>query len=134
MPLYICLGTCANVLQLIWIDGEQIERLNDYTFREIHFPPIPGCFDFHSQIPAADRVRTLKSNHPDLPPDIDDEEILQRHLPAPFPMSVICAVAVLSWDPKSGEVMEASHQHDLLERIWDEGYNERNHGEAEYCY
>jgi hypothetical protein len=63
-------------------------------------------------------IKTLKEQNPNLPPDIDDDEILKRYIPAPFPEKVRDALRGLSWIPDNGELLDRS-QHELLERIWD---------------
>jgi hypothetical protein len=63
-------------------------------------------------------MKTFKERNPNFPPDIKDDEILKRYIPAPFPENVREALRDLSWIPEHSEFIHKS-QHELLERIWD---------------
>jgi hypothetical protein len=69
--------------------------------------------------PPAQQAEAFRSKNPGFPADIDDDEILKRYLPAPFPSEVGFIFQTLSWIPESGEIIETSNQQDLLERIWE---------------
>jgi hypothetical protein len=108
---------------LKWISASQVQDLDYRVRRYIHFPTIP---DYGQVADAEDLpkdppsllIKTFKEQNPNLPPDIDDDEILERYIPAPFPEKVRDALRGLSWIPENGELLDRS-QHELLERIWD---------------
>lgn len=107
-------------VQLEWIREDQTERLDDHTFRLLHFPPLPPLFgDYYSDEPPEASLSAFKLKNPDFPSSISDEEILQRYISNRLPNSIVWEVNVLSWIPETGEVIQTTHQHDLFQRIWD---------------
>jgi len=137
-----------NDHQLKWISEDQFENLNEDALLKLHFPAIPfftmACYDnYHwPTVSPAQQVEAFRSKNPDFPPDISDDEILKRYLPAPFPRSVASTFLRLCWIPESGDLIQASDQMQLLDRIWDgvqtyvvDGTNFENDGVfCEYAY
>jgi hypothetical protein len=110
---------------LKWISEDQVKSLDEEALLKLHFPPIPfftmGCHDNYQwpTVSPAQQVEAFRSQNPDFPADITDDEILKRYLPAPFPRSVGFAFLRLGWIPENGEIIQASDQMQLLDRIWD---------------
>lgn len=98
-------------------------------YQHLHYPFIPGVtqnpweVDFksymHSLRPPTVTIEEFRAQNPDFPPDVDDDEIRLRYIPAPFPTRASIEINALNWIPEAGEVIQAVDQHDLLERIWD---------------
>lgn len=134
--------------QVKWISEDRFQNLNEDALLKLHFPAIPfftiGCYDnyWSPTVSPAQEVESFRTKNPDVPPDISDDEILKRYLPAPFPRSVGSTFLRLCWIPESGDIIQPSDQMQLLDRIWDgvqthvvDGTNFENDGLfCEYAY
>jgi hypothetical protein len=110
---------------LIWIEEDQVQRMDEADFLHLHFPSIPsvtqGCYDgrVYTDDPPAVQAENYRQQNPNFPRDIDDDEIVKRYIPARFPRTVSMESYALSWIPQSGEIIQDTQQRDLLQRIWD---------------
>lgn len=93
------------------------------TFLKLHFPSIPDVtrecyYSGWSNVPPFQQVQDFRAQNPDLSADIDDDEILKRYVPAPFPSQISFALKVTCWIPEFEEIIQMNQLY-LLERIWD---------------
>ena len=109
------------ISQLEWLDEDQVKRLQPDTRLHLHFPEMPWFRnDYILEYDALSdeaRLEAFKTANPNS--GISDDEIMRRYIPAYFSQQYDQAQKVLSWIPEYDEVIQATAQHDLLERIWD---------------